>query len=419
MNGVPSCAQVRAQVAAVREKVPDARIIGISVPPELTWDGPTLRVGAEDLPVACCGSVLEVRAQLVEHSGERLPLVVLTNVPPAALGADLLARFARRQLFSIEPWQLVKERFRARYVDPRLVERHSWVAGSLLEAEPAEGYPPAPSGVLEAETAWRHLFETLAGIPKGERDPDALLAWALDGKPAERLETLGEDVRAGLTKAVRESAGPTAGAIFESASRLGLRAFSVGLVAGVLFDPEAKGDERAAKARGKIEALLGLADLDGELARSWAAAAERVLQQRLSMVTAPQHALGTLLANADALLRELGAEELAWRSGVLRSALDQRLDCLAQEIARFVQVSEDELPASLRAAAELVLGHALSAHDPSRQSGSRWRCAWPAGSPSGVPAPQRSRARSWMQPSATARTVASQTGRAPVSGTEI
>ena len=151
------------------------------------------------------------------------------------------------------------------------------MALALLEAEPDEGYPPVPSGFLEAETAWRHLFETLAGIPQGEPDPEALLAWALDGKPAEKLDALSEEVRTGLAKAVQESAGGTARAIFESAGRLGLRSFSVGLVASVLFDPESKGDERAAKARGKLEAMLGLGDLDAELARGWASAAESVI----------------------------------------------------------------------------------------------------------------------------------------------
>ena len=50
------------------------------------------------------------------------------------------------------------------------------MATALLDAEPDKGYPPVPSGFLDAETAWRHLFEALAGIPRGERDPEALLA---------------------------------------------------------------------------------------------------------------------------------------------------------------------------------------------------------------------------------------------------
>ena len=369
MNGVPSPAQVRAQVAAVREKVPDARVIGIQVP-ELAWNGPTLRIGAEELPVACCGSVLALRARLVEHgSGGRPPLVVLTDVAPAALGDDLLARLACGQLFSIEPWQLVKACFRARYVDPRLVERHPWVASSLLGAEPEGGYPPAPSGFLEAETVWRHLFAALAGLPEGERDAEALLAWVLKGEAAEKLGALGEEARAGLALAVRESAGATAGAIFESAARLGLRAFSVGLVAGLLFHPEARTEERAAKARGKLEAQLGFGDLDEALARDWAAAAEKILRQRLATAADPQRVFGTLLHDADALLTELGADHLAVRSDVLHSALERRLAHLAREVDRFAEGSERELPASLRAAAEQALGHVLMAHDPSRTSG--------------------------------------------------
>ena len=197
------------------------------------------------------------------------------------------------------------------------------------------------------------------------------LAWALDGAPVERLKALPEAVRTGLAVAAEASAGRTARAIFECAGRLGRRAVSVGLVAHVLFDPDAQGDERAAKARGKLEALLGLHDLEAELARGWIDAAESVVRRRLARradsgpATSPAaESPGTVMAvvaDADLLLQELGAADVAWRSGILRSSLDQRLADLARELVAFVGGEAHEIPAALRGAAGNVLDHALSA----------------------------------------------------------
>ena len=391
MTGIPSFAQILAQVKSVRERYPDARAIGIGLPAldEAAPAPAALRIGAEELPVVRCGSVLALRERLVDLPAAGPPLVVLTDLPPAELGEDLRARLAHRRLFSIESWQLVKERFRAQFVDPRLSERHEWAASALLDAEPEAGYPPVPSGFLDAETAWRRLFEALAGIPRGERDPEALLAWALDGDPVKRLDALGKAVRTGLAVAAEDSAGRTARTILECAGRLGRRAVSVGLVARVLFDADGKGDERAARARGKLEALLGLHDLDAALARGWTAAAERVVRRRLAppaetppadaQAPGPPGAVEAVLADADDLLRALGAEDLAGRSAILRASLEQRLADLARELAAFVGGDARELADTLPDAAGRVLDHALSPSEPRRADGVEMAlrlCGW-------------------------------------------
>ena len=381
MTGVPSFAQIRAQVHSIREQYPDARVIGIGLPAldDAATEPAALRIGSEELPVAPCRSVLALRERLVDLPTDGPPLVVLTDLPPTDLGEDVLARLARRKLFSIEAWQLVKERFKAQYVDPRLADRHEWAARALLDAEPETGYSPAPSGFLDAETAWRRLFEALAGIPRGERDPEALLAWALDGDAVQTLDALPEAVRTGLAVAAEDSAGRTARAILECAGRLGRRAVSVGLVARVLFQADGKGDERAARARGKLEALLGLHDLDAALAGGWTAAAERVVRRRLAPPAkaasaeaegpGPHGAVEAVLADADDLIRTLGAEDLAGRSSILRASLEQRLAALGRELAAFVTGEAHALPDPLRDAAARVLDHALAAGRPSRADG--------------------------------------------------
>ena len=375
MRSAPSAAQVRAQVQSIREKVRNAPAIAIRLP---SLDAPapaseTLPIGAEELPVFRSGSVLALRERLAELPADGPPLVVLTDLPESELGGDLLARFARQRLFSIDSWQLVKERFGARNIDPRLV-CHDWAARALLDAEPETGYAPVPSGFLDAETAWRRLFETLIRTPRGERDPEALLAWALDDAPSENPNGLEDAVRAGLAEAAEASAGHAARAIFECALRLGRRAVSIGLAARVLFDPDSTGDERAARARGKLEALLGLPELDAELAVVWADAAERVLRRRLSVpADSPDRELraaaNAMLADADGLLQELGATDLAWRSGILRASLAQRRTRLARELAAFVEGDATEVPPALRDVAGSVLHHALAADEPELANG--------------------------------------------------
>ena len=410
MTGVPSLAQIRAQVESVREDCPDARAIGIGLPAldESAAAPSALRIGSEELPVVRCRSVLALRERLVDLPATGPPLVVLTDLPPAELGDDLRARLARRRLFSIDAWQLVKERFKARHVDPRLVERHGWAAQALLDAEPEAGYRPAPSGFLDAETAWRGLFEGLLGIPRGERDPEALLAWALDDEPVQRLAALAPTVRDGLAAAAGDSAGSASRAILACAGRLGRRAVSVGLVARVLFDTGESGNERAAKACGKLEALLELDDLDAALARAWTDAAERVVRRRPARSAEPgepdsqrtagtpgepdsqgggetpgipdspgragppgipdsQGAFAAVLADADDLLRTLGAEDLAGRSGILRASLEQRLTDLARELTAFVGTAR--LPDTRRDAAGRTPDHALAADEPHRGDG--------------------------------------------------
>ena len=369
MTRVPSLAQVCAQVQSIREKFQKARAIAISLPAlaAATPVPKTLRIGSEELPVFMSGSVLALRERLVDLPATGPPLVVLTDLAESELGKDLLSRFAHRRVVAIDPWQLVKDRFRAINVDPRLAARHAWAARALLDGEPEGGYPPVSSGFLDAETAWRHLFKTSIGSKRGERDPETLLAWALDGAPAEKLNALPDEARAGLADAVEASAGRAARVIFECAVRLGRRTVSVGLVARVLFDPDSTGDARAAKARGKLEALIGLDDLDAEVARTWTDAAERVLRPRLSRPSESRRTVDAVLADADALLQELGGAELAWRSGILRASLDQRLACLARELVAFVEGDAQQIPDALRNAANRVLEHVLT--DPSRAAG--------------------------------------------------
>src|SRR4051794_35865026 len=142
MTTGPTPAQVAAQVAMVRRHRPEARVIGIHTPGG--WlGGATLQVNGETCNVAYCGSALQVREALVSLDEKRIPqgmgkaphpnplplgegkeadadslLIIITPLDEAQLGLDVLARLAGRQLCRIDHWQMVRDLFHAREVDP-------------------------------------------------------------------------------------------------------------------------------------------------------------------------------------------------------------------------------------------------------------------------------------------------------------
>jgi len=364
---VPTPAQIRAQVSAVLGKMPDARVIGIKSP--LTVElGDTLRLGDKELAIARSESVLEIRERLDDLAEGSAPMVLLTPVDEAELGADVVGRLARRQLFSIDPWQLVKDRFRARFVDPRLVQQHPWVARALLEAEPDGGYPPAPSGFIQSDLVWEVLFKALLALPNGDRDAEAWIEWSLDPEKRLLAGKLSPEIRSSLSEAVQRIAGAAARTVFEYAiGEHGDRALAVGLVARVLFADQSRGDAVATKATGKLEALVGAEELDARTALAWADAAESVMARLLAR--RPMKEVRPLLKEADELLASLGASELARSSRFLSSGFNQRMEGFAKALAAALKGRTKGALQRLATALDLVVDHALAAHEPARVEG--------------------------------------------------
>src|SRR4029434_5834172 len=179
MTTGPTPAQVAAHVAMVRRHRPEERVIGIHTPGGwLGWA--TLQVNGESCNITYCSSGLQVREALVSLEGDDTEplLVIMTPLDEAQLGLDVLARLAGRQLYRIDHWQMVRDLFHAREVDPRLPSQ-AWLAEALLQHVPQEGYPPVASGLLDAETVWKHLLMQYLALPDGRPDAITLLTCAL------------------------------------------------------------------------------------------------------------------------------------------------------------------------------------------------------------------------------------------------
>lgn len=346
-------AQIRGQVKAVLDKIPDSRIIGIHTP--VAWVGPaSIHINARNVDVVFCPSVLAVRETLAGHSPSASTLALLTDRSDTELGVDVLARLAKRRLFRIEAWHIAMDLFGAREVDARLV-REPWIAESLVEGAPAEGYAPVPSGVLDAETVWKTILCGQLGMTDEQPDAQTLLQWTLEPGALSRLERAPAAMREGVAARLASTAGPVGAAIMRAVtSGRGADALALGLACRVLFSVARQREPKLQEAAVRLEPLLEGLSLGPQQGMAWADAAEAVVR-RLVQASGPRAATPSF-ERADTLLRELRAEEFAHLSDMLVSGFEQRLANYASELAAALAGPSSSLTA-LNAAAAVVLAH--------------------------------------------------------------
>ena len=204
MTLCPTLEQVATQVAAIRMHRPEGRIIGICTPGGWTG-GDEISVNGERVPVAFCPSRLEISERLAAL-GDADQLVLLTPLSDQALSLDVLARIAGRRLVHIDRWEMVREAFGATQIDPRL-PMQGWLAEALLTAMPADGFPPAPSGWLDADAAWQALLWHYLGLATGRPDAKDLIQWSVDDERVSRYLALAAPLRSGVRERLSDTVG--------------------------------------------------------------------------------------------------------------------------------------------------------------------------------------------------------------------
>ncbi len=319
--GAPSLYHITTQLDRVLKDEKDARVLAIRSPSRGAWPLDVERNGRR-FRLRWCSSPLEVREALSEerHDG----LIVLTDLQETDLGSDVLARLARGRLFSIESWRMLRETFQARQIDPRL-RGCDWMADLLLENRPAEGYPPVPGGVLDADTAWRALLSSVIGLAESRPDLDALLEWSLDDEGPGHFARLPETTRTGIADHLRKVCG-AGGALVVDAIMQGNGAdvVALGLACDVVFsDGWTSTDLLSAAVR--LEPLIGRAQIPAPPARLWAEAAIRVAR-KLGGAARP------IFDRAEQILDILQAGAHLARSKILPAAFDGRLASAAAAI---------------------------------------------------------------------------------------
>lgn len=320
----PTTAQIRAQVEAVLKQDARVRALGIRSPGRENWPE-RLDCAGRSFGVVWCESSLAARqalAELDDHAG----LVLLTHLGADALGDDVLARLAKARLLTVEAWEMVRDAFQARNVDPRISGK-PWLAELLLEHAHRGPYPPVPGGLLDADTAWQHLLDRVLNLPVARPDADTLLRWTIGDGNLARFTSLPPGVQAGIAGWLNEVAGPVGGLVMSCVETgFGADALPFGLVSGVVFgEGWTSSDLTAAAVR--LEPFVGNRRIAADHGRAWAAAAERALR----LLDEP--AGRGLLERADTLLRQIHASGFAASSAVLLSGFEARLEAFATDLS--------------------------------------------------------------------------------------
>lgn len=359
MNAVtPSL--VRRYVERLGSKGP---VLALRAP--LGWQGGrTLRVSDGEVEVAECRSPLEVREQLVLHRDAERRLVILTAIPEPELGEDVLARFAGRRLHSVEPWDLVRDLFGLRRIDPRL-DKEPWVATALLERAPAGGHPPLSTGVLDRETAWKLVLDAWFGIELARPDALVLLRWAIADANVARYESAPEELRDGLRAWVSETAGAVGALILDClAAGAGADALPLGVACDVVFaksDADAVGRAQAAV---RLERYTRGTPLTPETGRRFAEVAGQLVGELLAR-TGLRKTL-PWLERADAMLAECGAAGSAHLGTIARCAFEARLARVGVRLREATSGASSTADGALAEAVEAVRAHQLAAHESDR-----------------------------------------------------
>ena len=354
----PTFSQIKAQVTAIHQKIPQARIIGIRSAGR--WSGPVEeRDGEQSYAIHQCDSPLAMRVALRQPVDVGTTKILITPLAENELSEDILLRLAKRRLFQIDAWQIVRSLFQARAIDPRLT-RHSWIADTLLDALSSDGYPAARGGFLDAETVWPLLLRKYVGLEAEAPDLTSILKWSLDSEATQRFRAAPSAFQTAAIEWLSEKAGPVADLGLHCIVRLDRAdVVPLGLAMGVVFHPEAAG--KLEKATGKLEErFLGGKTPEPKLMLRWSAAATEVV--RALRHTDPR-AYRQTLQRTDEILSEIQSDKFARLSDTSPLGFDQRLGRFGQVLADTVARRSWEQLEELHLAHQSVRSHDQSSRE--------------------------------------------------------
>lgn len=324
-----------ASLALVRERarqlIADGRSRVLALRAKPVWRHGDLTLGDVTVQVRPAVSQLAALDALTQRGDAYL--VLLTDRSEADLGDVVVVQADRQRVEAIDEWEAVPPLFGATALDPALRTLGAWVPTALLDHQPSEGWPAAPSGSVTADHALGALLARLLGsgpVP----DLGALLA-ALD-EPAGRSGWQGVPgpVRAGLAAWVRgaRALGRPAEMALAAAARGPVSTRALGLALDVLWPGDGTAlDPSQAAARGRVESRVDDAPIAPEAARAFADAARAEV---LRAVEVGDPSVASVFPQAEALLGDLGWSDGIARSSVLPGGMTARLHALAALVAQ-------------------------------------------------------------------------------------
>lgn len=262
-------------------------------------------VNAATWPVVGCRSPLAVRHAMFRYSKSTAPVILLFDGSDHDLGADVLARCAKRRVIAHNVWQSVVVLFRAAQVDPRLV-KHRWLAELLIRYMPPGGFAPVRSLVLDEERAWKELFKIVFGFDIFPPSATDLLRWAGDGLRRDQYRALDSIAQQEVLLKLQEQVGQFVSFIF-AAINTG-RAddlLAVGMLCETLADPDPGLVAVQAQVTARLEILFGGLTPDSGTVDALARAASLLFD------TSVEHERREQISRFEILVAQLKAELLA------------------------------------------------------------------------------------------------------------
>lgn len=304
-----------------------ARLLVLRAKPR--WIGPDeITVGASRVLVRAAVSQLAALSALAGCRPDDY-LVLLSDRDEQELGDAVMLRAYKQRVEAVDEWSTVAGLYDAQRLDPALVRAGAWVPTALLEHQPLDGWPRVASGVVTADHALGNLLGAvlrlslpvdldLVGLLTALDVPESRAAWRATAEP----------LREGLRAWAAGSLGASAAMALAAAARGSVSVVAIGLALDVLWpaDRSADVDPSQGPAQGRIESKID----DGPVAPAAARAlAEASRTQLLRLDLDHDPSVPGVLAQAEALLADLGWAAGADRSTVLPAGLLARFRALA------------------------------------------------------------------------------------------
>jgi hypothetical protein len=184
------------------------------------------------------GVVDVVQQQVASTDAE---LLVVTTSLDLDLGWDVLGHAYGQDVHAVDPAQVIGQRFQAVEVDPRL-QQQQWLISALLDAEPAEGWPPA-GAALSLDAAISALVTerlNLVAARTDSLDVVALMDWSASSSGPARYTELADVERVQIRDWLCSRVGAGAEAVLSLVERGQAEdLLSLGLLCSVSNDPAA------------------------------------------------------------------------------------------------------------------------------------------------------------------------------------
>lgn len=357
MPVAPTISQIRAQVSSIKSKVPDADTIGIHSTGQWTGDS-EIHYGDSLYLIDQCDSPLELRMALRRKKPSGATRVIITGLDDGDLSDDIRIRLAKRRLFRIDSWQVIRTLFQAHAVDSR-VTRHPWMADLLLKYAESGNCPAAPGGFLDIETVWTYLLERGLGFGVARPDLPSLLKWSLNKENVARFRNSKAQFRDAAIEWLAQFSDPATKTVLQCILKSEQdEVLPVGLAAHIVFHERATG--KLEKAVGRMEErYLGGESSVRELMCRWGAAAREVVRFQFTDDAEREQ----LLTRADGILSEVQADSYAHLSDVSLKGFDQRLSQFGETLKEAVESGTTQ---ALREKHEDVLQHYQATREPRR-----------------------------------------------------